>query len=209
LKKLICLIILLFITQLFSQNYGIKVGINSSEVIKNKTERIVTLLPIKYTKNRLGPNIGIFYNYSLSKYLCLNAELSYSQTGAMDEYSITGINQQGEYINGKEKYKSDYQIDNLQFALSLRPNYQINNISIYLSIGSTYTYPISKSNFYLANINFENTLGYLGGVGIKINKIFYYPILFEISRYQDINDFNKDEQLRSSFWSLKIGFYLK
>jgi len=159
LKKYIPLILVVFFTQtLFSQiNYGIKFGMNYSEV--NVDNNFTSIEVGNYNSFKFGFHIGAVVRISISNKISVNAELLYSDKGSS--------NNKG---NDTEYY--EFNLYYLNFPLTL--NYMVVK-DLYIQLGIEPGF-LSSSNFddyYTEDILQYNSfdLGALVGAEYFIRKI--------------------------------------
>lgn len=184
----ICAFNLLCNAQVFD-GYGIKAGWG----ITNHDWQYVAPINGKLTwDNNSGFSIRAFTDFTLYRYVGLEAEIGYAQKGAKYKIPITTNSQPdgtGEYvdINNRLNYLSFSAVGKFKYNMSL--------ISPYIIIGPQYNYLLSKQVSSLDKIVYDkfrnSSLGIVLGAGSEI-KVLSVDFIAEYLYARDVtNNYNQ------------------
>lgn len=186
---LVCLtVILMFTNNSYSQfkNFGIKGGLNISGA-----KLVIPSLNVRQPKDKIGFNVGLFYDFLNFNNLIVSGEAGFSSRGYKDIVT-------DEF--GNDFFYNTNSLNYIDISVIGKLIVRSKQINPYLSIGPVlafytgYSISAGRENVTLPEKNdlLENldkiTYGIKIGIGIEINKIIPQTLIAEARYYTDLKE---------------------
>ncbi len=187
-------------------NYGIKLGVSSSDFKVEFKERV--WYEPAFEKNSVNPYLAFFINKNLVPNLALETELSYIQKGYRKTEEVMSTDAAGNET-GNTKYTYGIDARYLGLGFNLKPVLDIGKITGFVIAGASINYNILLTNLS-QNENKDITFSYNLGFGADIQKFINYPLFLEFKYSEDFSDFYSSDyyNLTNRLFIFNVGLKL-
>ena len=208
-KLLVVSIIILGTSFIYPQekmNYGIKIGLTSSNLSKKNMKQLTIGNPSYYVNypddQLLSPTITFWAKLINSKILVLEVEASYILKGSSENRveTVTPGNDPDLITEVNKSVTFKY----FQININSQIKQNVGDVLIYGIVGPTVGYLFNAENFVLlTNFKKDFIIGYNLGIGIEFNK----SIFLEIKYNGDFSSFYKNDydEYWNKVWVFNLG----
>lgn len=206
-RKIVLFILLLSISPLFGQlKYGVKAGMTTSDQTWDVLPKFAKFVSID---SRKGINLGVFAEFSDTKYVGVVAEINYRQKGANIYLDYTGKDTSGQTILPKNL---EHKLSYLNLSLLGKIKYEFANFTPYIIGGLKTDYQLSSDLNdpdlgYVASETTSQIWGAVIGGGIEITNLLPVSILGEFRCEFDFNKLYTEDrfQFKSNTIEFRLG----